>query len=142
MSVIKLRSERRRRRSKSTYEAIRFQLEHLYEQYGLRNFTLGDTRGLVLAHAGHPQEADVLAAYAPIIAKCANPDRRDEVIDKVRHFIPDASDKTVQVRSFDVDGETLLLTVVSHEGGKHADIYRAVTGVRRILSRNGSTVAA
>lgn len=140
MSVIKLRSERRRRRSKSTYEAIRFQLEHLYEQYNLRSFALGDSRGLVLAHAGHAQEADVLAAFAPIIAGCVDSGRRNEIIGKVRRFIPDASDETVKVRSFDIDGETLHLTVVADVGGKPADLYRAVTGVRRIL--NQTSVAA
>ncbi len=135
MSVIKLRSERRRRRSQSTYEAIRLQLEHLYQQYGLRNFTLGDSRGLVLAHAGHAQESDVLAAYAPIIANCVDKTRRGDVIDKIQKFIPDANDGSVHVRSFDVDGETLHLTVVGHSGGKHADLYRAVSGIRRILAR-------
>jgi hypothetical protein len=142
MSVIKLRSERRRRRSSSTYEAIRFQLEHLYHQYGLRNFTLGDSRGLVLAHAGHPQEADVIAAYAPILASCVDKQRQHDIIEKIQRFIPDAAPQTVQVRSFEVDGETLHLTVVAETDGKHADLYRAVSGIRRILARTSATVAA
>lgn len=135
MSVIKLRSERRRRRSKSTYEAIRLQLEHLYNQYGLRSFALGDSRGLVLGHAGHSQEAEVLAAFAPILANCTDPARREEIVSKIRRFIPDATQETVKVRSFVVDGETLHMTVVAHVDGKHADLYRAVTGVRRILAQ-------
>ena len=141
MSVITLRSERRRRRSSSTYEAIRLQLEHLFNQYGLRNFTLGDSRGLVLARAGHPQESDVLAAYAPILANCADKGRQADIIEKIQHFIPDAAPETVQVRSFKVDNVTLHLTVVAETGGKHADIYRAVSGIRRILARTSSVAA-
>ena len=132
MSVIPF--ERRRRRSTNTYEAIKFQLEHIFEKQGLLNFTLGDSRGLLLASAGREDDAHVLAAYAPVVAKCTSKTRYYDILDKIETFIPEASPSSLAFRRFEVDGEEMHLCILG-EAGKlnHANIYRAVTGVRRIL---------
>ena len=137
MQIVKHDLDRRKRRSKRMYRAIQYQLEHVFDIHNLRNFTLADTRGLVLAYAGHVEEAEVLAAYAPMLSTRMNRRSRAHILDRVRHFVPDASD--VQIRSFDVGGETLHLTVLG--GGnalQHADLYRAVTGIRRIFEQERS----
>ncbi len=135
MSVIEFLPERRRRRSGNTYEAIRLQLEHIFERRGLRCFTLGDDRGLTLAHAGHGQEAEVMAAYAPLLATTTNRERRMEIFNRIRSFVPDASESTVAIRTFHVDGEVLHLCVLGEAGVQHTDLYRAISGVRRILGQ-------
>lgn len=135
MSVIELKSERRRRRSSNTYEAIRFQLEHIFDMQNLRSFTLDDTRGLPLAWAGHSQEAEILCAYAPLLATCVDRERRAQIFERLRAFVPDASEQTLEIRTFTVDGETLHLCVLSHQSVKHTDLYRAVSGVRRIFGQ-------
>lgn len=134
-NVIELQAERRRRRSANTYEAIRLQLEHIYKTQNLRSFALGDTRGLTLSWAGHSSDAEILSAYAPILATCVDRDRRAQIFDRLRTFIPEASEQTLEIRTFTVDGETLHLVVMSQSTVKHTDLYRAVSGVRRIFGQ-------
>ncbi len=138
MSVIPLIPERRSRRSEQTYRAITFQLEHVWELHGLRNFTLSDANGLVLAGAGHGEESRVVAAYAPLVAKCLNRERRDAVLDEIRSLVPILhGDEDLCVRSFFVDGERLFLCAVGDNGaGLDASIYRALTGIRRIYKQD------
>ena len=137
MSVIPFVPERRRRRSTNTYEAIKFQLEYIFDNQDLRNITIGDSRGLLLAYAGHVEEAQVLAAYAPLISDCTEKRRYEDIMDRVRGFIPDAADDTMAFRSFFIDGEELHITLVGQPGAlSHADLYRAVAGIRRILDES------
>lgn len=134
MNVIEFQPERRRQRSTNTYEAIKLQLEYIFETEGLRNFVLGDSRGLMLAHAGHVQESEVLAAYAPLLARSTDRMRRQNIYTKLRTFVPDATQESVYIRTFHIDGEVLHLCVLGHGGVKHNDLYRATTGIRRIVS--------
>ena len=136
MSVTQL-CERRRQRSSNTYEAIRLQLEYILQEQGLSNFVLGDSRGLVLGYAGHGDDAHVLAAYAPVVAQCVEKSRYYDVLEKIQKFIPEASAGSVAFRTFQVDGEVLHLCIQGQEGRlNHANIYRAVSGVRRILDES------
>lgn len=135
MTVIPFAPERRRQRSTNVYEAIKFQLEGIYSANELRNLTIGDSRGLLLAYAGHIEEAQVLAAYAPLISRVEDKDKYHEVMDRVRGFIPDAASDTLSTRSFVVDGEELFITLVGAPGKlQHNDLYQAVSGIKRILS--------
>lgn len=135
MTVIPFAPERRRQRSTNVYEAIKFQLEEIYSKKQLRNLTIGDSRGLLLAYAGHIEEAQVLAAFAPLISRVDNKNNYHEVMDRVRGFIPDAASDTTSVRSFVVDGEELFITLVGAPGKlQHNDLYHAVSGVKRILT--------
>lgn len=136
MNVIDFGQERRRRRSSNTYEAIRLQLEHISRTQGLRNFTLGDNRGLALAHSGQTTESEILAAYAPLLATCLDRQRRAQIFDKLRQFVPDATENSLQIRTFAIDGEVLHLAILGNTAVKHTDLYRAVSGVRRILAQS------
>lgn len=131
--------ERRRQRSKQACQAITLQLRYILEREGLRNFTLGDSRGLVIASAGHDDESEVMAAYAPMIANCMARGRKDTIFEKVRQFVPGVFDETCHVKTFEVDGEQLYLTLLGAPGVyQHVGVYRAVTGVRRILRQTAA----
>lgn len=142
MSVIEIGPERRRRRSSNTYEAIRLQLDYIAKTQNLRNFTLGDNRGLTLAHSGEDFEAEILAAYAPLLAKCLDRQKRAQIFERLQHFVPTASEQSLQIRTFAVDGEVLHLAVLAENTVKHTDLYRAATGVRRILDQGTSQARA
>ncbi|GEM_PF-1407859 len=134
MSVIPMIQERRCRRSASTYEAIFYQLEHVLRLHGLRNFTLSDANGLVLAQAGWDEESQTLAAYAPVLAKCTDRIRRDEVLEEMNTLLELEGEDSVQARSFFVDGERLFLCLIGESGAAlDACLYRALTGIRRIF---------
>ncbi|MFU8804689.1 MAG: hypothetical protein ACNA8W_12820 [Bradymonadaceae bacterium] len=136
MNVLPLVPERRRQRSKEACTAITYQLHHILEQEGLRNFTLGDSQGLVVAGAGLAHESDVMAAYAPMLSGCVDRSRKETILAKVRQFVPGVFEDTYHVKSFRVDGEEFYLTLLGAPGiYQHVGVYRAVTGVRRILEQ-------
>lgn len=135
MNVIEFQPERRRRRSTNTYEAIRLQLTHIFKKEDLRNFVLGDSRGLLMAHAGHSQESEVLAAYAPLLARSTDRVRREKIFERLRAFVPDATPDSVYIRTFSINGEVLHLCVLGNDGVNHNDLYRATTGIRRIVDQ-------
>ncbi len=140
MSVIPF--ERRRRRSTNTFEAIKMQLEYILEQQGLKNFTLGDERGLLVAHAGRADDAHVLAAYAPVIANCHDKAAYYDVLDGVKSHVPEITAENVAFRTFEVEGHPLHL-IIHGEAGRLAqsDVYRAVNGVKRILGESAQVAA-
>ncbi len=135
MTVIPFAPERRRQRSNNVYEAIKFQLEEIYSTKELRNLTIGDSRGLLVAYAGHIEEAQVLAAYAPLISRAEEKENYEEIMLRVRGFIPDAAKDTLSTRAFVIDGEEMFITIVGQPGKiEHNDLYRAVSGIKRILT--------
>ena len=137
MSTMNLVPERRRRRSSQTLQALTYQLEHIFERENLHNFTLGDTRGLVVAQAGDTHESEVLAAYAPMLAQSLNERYRQQVLSRVNSVIPTTTLDSIHVRRFVVEGEELFLTLVGRPGVyRDVGLYRAITGVRRILDQS------
>lgn len=138
MSVLELPPERRQRRSSQAGHAIMLQLEWIFEREGLRNFTLGDGNGLVIASAGQLSESDVLAAYAPLLARTFDRERRANIFSKIQQFMPDVDARSLHVRAFEIDGEPLYLALLGQPGVyQHVGLYRAITGVRRILRQSG-----
>lgn len=132
-------SERRRRRSKKTLTALTYQLEHIFERESLHNFTLGDERGLVIAQAGDRHESEVLAAYAPMLAQTANARYRRQVMSRINSITPTITLDSIHVRRFTIDGEELYLTLVGRPGVyRDVGLYRAITGVRRILDQSAA----
>mgnify|MGYP000568992911 CR=1 FL=1 len=129
--------ERRSTRSEEAYKAITHQLEHVLKLHGLRNFTLSASNGLVLAKAGHTEESEALAAYAPMLAKCLDRNTRNEVVEELGQVVPMGERDTVTVRSFFIEGERFYLGLVGHAGTLlDASLYRALTGIRRIFKQN------
>lgn len=131
--------ERRTTRSQEAYKAITMQLEHVLKLHGLRNFTLSASNGLVLARAGHEEESEALAAYAPMLAKCLDRTHRSEVIEELGEVVPMGTQDDVTVRSFFIEGERFYLGLVGRAGTMlDASIYRALTGIRRIFQQQAA----
>ncbi len=137
MSVIPLLPERRRNRSNNTYEAIKLQLEWIQKEQDLKSFVLADSRGLILSFAGRAEDAHALAAYAPVVAACTDKNRYYDIVEKVAQFVPEANLQNIAFRTFEVEGETMHLCLLGDAGQlNHANIYRAVSGVRRIVDES------
>ncbi|MFP4600690.1 MAG: hypothetical protein ACLFVJ_20715 [Persicimonas sp.] len=135
MTVVNFDSERRRKRSDKAHTAISYQLEYIYNNQKLEHFVLGDSSGLVLAGAGEEEASTVLAAYAPVLAT-HHGERRKKVLDKVASMVPGFSVDGLSIRSFEIDGETLYLCSVGRgTAARQASLYRAITGIRRILKQ-------
>lgn len=135
MNIVDLYAERRNQRSPQAHTAITYQLEHIFGTQNLNNFVLGDSRGLVLAAAGEEDAATVLAAYAPMLAAYRGSSRRT-VVAKLEALVPGFRADSLSIRSFDIDGETLYLCSVGRQTvARQASLYRAVTGIRRILEQ-------
>lgn len=131
--------ERRRKRSGQTLEALTYQLEHIFQKESLHNFTLGDPRGLVIAQAGNCHESEVLAAYAPMLARSLNERYRQQVMSRMNSVMPTTTLDSIHVRRFEVEGQTLYLTLVGRPGVyRDVGLYRAITGVRRILDQSAA----
>jgi hypothetical protein len=138
MTVVDFATNRRQRRSSQAHTAITYQLEHIFENQNLHNFVLGDSSGLVLAGAGGEQESAVLAAYAPLLATYHGNSRR-RVLDKVASMVEGFDENALSIRSFEVDGETLYLCSVGRgTAARQASLYRAITGIRRILKQTAA----
>lgn len=142
MTAMPFVTDRRRQRSNQTYEAIRLQLQYVFEEHHLHNFALGDERGLVLSRAGDEEEADVLAAYAPLLARCTDPRRRAAILSRIAEHAPQVPLTKLSVREFHVDGQLLYMTIVgTNDGAVSAGLYRALTGVRRIFRQTSEVPA-
>lgn len=136
MTVFPFTAERRRQRSGQTLKALTYQLEHIFEREDLHNFTLGDSRGLIIAQAGDPRESEVLAAYAPLLAHSVSRRYRRQVLSRVNSVVPTITVDSIHVRQFTIDGQKLFLTLVGRPGVyKDVSLYRAITGVRRIFDQ-------
>lgn len=145
MSTVKTAVDRRRNRSDQATEAIHFQLRHLAEQYDLNHLVLADSRGLMLASAnGEAKEAaaSALAAYAPVFARHLDRGARDQVMQKLGDELPEVTGSTLSVRRFTLHGEDHFLCVVGEEPMiRQANLYRAVSGIRRIVRETSSDAA-
>ncbi len=134
MSSAPFALDRRKRRSDEVIQAITYQLEHLAEEYELRNLVLSDSRGLMLACADNASAGRALAAYAPVFSRHLGRGDREAIMGKLSEFLPGVDGHTLSVRRFELHGEEHFLCVIGEERlCRQADLYRAVTGIRRIV---------
>lgn len=139
MGIVNYPFERRENRSKQTYQAIKYQLEHIFDQQGLASFVLGDANGLVLASAGEDIDGSVLAAFAPVLHKHRYDSSRQNIVSKIESMMPGVDLDTLRVRPFMIDGEMLFLASLGEKSVRgEAGLYRAVTGIRRIMRQTSS----
>ena len=135
-------TERRRRRSYQTYTAVRLQLEHLVKTLGLRAICLGDDRGLSLAQAGDDYKAEVLAAFAPLLATCTDRRRRERIVETIVRYLPELDPEQIDVRPFTIGESTYYLALAGEDRGRAAaGLYHALTGVRRIFRETSTPLA-
>lgn len=135
MTAVNIAQERRTKRSDHAHRAITFQLEHVLRAFGLRNFTLSDTNGLRIAHAGCEHEAEAFAAYAPSLSQCPDREHREVITGHILDYFSGhlSTKTTLHARRFIVDGEPLYLCVAGEGCAKmESCMWRAISGIRRI----------
>jgi hypothetical protein len=111
--------ERRTRRSDDTMTALHYQLAFARHQGEFDALVLADSAGCVVAGAGAWATCELLAAYAPILA-------RDE------SSAPPVND--VEVHTFMVDGGEVMLCARGGGTARVASMDRAASGCKRILN--------
>jgi hypothetical protein len=133
MHDLSLLQERRGLRGHHNLRAITLQLEHITKLHDLRCLTLSDAAGHLLATSGDHDEAEALSNYAPLLAQCTDRGRRAEIIRSLSEHVPSATDESVLVRSFYLDGQRYQLAVIGHTSAQlDAALHRALSGTRRI----------
>lgn len=129
-------ADRRKRRSDECRTAIHFQLLHLAEQFDLRNLVLADGAGLLIACAKNRDAGRTLAAYAPLMERHLARGSRDRVTATVADRLPHVGRDELSVRRFNLEDEHHFLCVVGEKRlARQANLYRAITGVRRIVEQ-------
>jgi hypothetical protein len=127
--------DRRRRRSTDALVAMRYQLTHVMEEFGLDACVIATHEGLLLASPLHleTEQCELLAAIAP--AAWRDPDG------VIAHRALEAAGVQVdgsmlRIQEFSLLGQQMLIvTVGSHAADKERGIFRSVLGVRRILDQ-------
>lgn len=138
MSLVDYPAERRQRRSNRVRQAITYQLQHLQESFDLDHLVLADEQGLRIAGSGSALRGSAIAAFSPVLHR-AHANRRPSLVDEMTYFVPDVDPDRMTVRAFDLQDETHFLCVVGDERlQREAMIYRAVTGIRRIVKQTKS----
>lgn len=133
MKATPMSFDRRLERSKNTHRAMTLQLEYVLKLYGLRNFTLCDHNGLVIAFAGYREESDAVAAFSPVLARSTDRQKRSRILADALGQLDSAQTLDIQVRSFFLDGERLYLCITGQPGAQlDVGLYRAIEGLRRI----------
>jgi hypothetical protein len=133
MPAVDFPQERRQRRSSRVRQAITYQLEHLEDEFDLDHFVLSDAQGLRIAGSGTVLRGSALAAFAPVLHRAHN-ERRPSLVDDMSYFVPDIDLDRITVRAFDLAGDTHYLSIVGDDRvQREAMLYRAITGIRRIV---------
>ncbi len=117
----------RRRRSEETQQAITYQLEHVHEEFGMDILLLADDHGLILAHAGDTEKANLIGVYARSLAegKALDP--------SLVEIFPDLKREQVLCESLNLDDIALYLCAVMEPTPENCRAYERVrTGVQRI----------
>ncbi|MCB9508105.1 MAG: hypothetical protein H6698_08805 [Myxococcales bacterium] len=127
--------ERRKLRTSNSNRALGFLFTAVAESYTLSLVALADARGLLLVHWGDAQQADVLAAYGPLLVRTVDPASRAHILDTLAATVPSATPARLSVRRVACHGEDLYLCVVGEPGAaKDVALNRAISGTRRILA--------
>lgn len=90
--------ERRRVRSSQARTAASHLLERIAAAHALASLALCDEQGLVVVSAGDGEMAEVLAAYAPLLARTLDAVSRGRLLDSVSDQLPNLQVERVSVR--------------------------------------------
>jgi hypothetical protein len=119
--------DRRQRRSSDTMTALHYQLSSVRHDGGLEALVLADAAGCLVAGAGAWPTCEMLAAYAPLLA------RRVSANNGLLASTVGAVNEGTEVRSLSIDGNEVLLCARGGRSSRGASIARAASGCRRIL---------
>jgi hypothetical protein len=113
-------SDRRQRRSSDTMTALHYQLAFARHEGEFDALILADSAGVLVAGAGAWPTCELLAAYAPLVARGNVPAKEPEL-------------GGLEIRSVVVDGSEVLLCARGGGSQKTASMTRAASGCQRIL---------
>jgi hypothetical protein len=134
MSPTTMPVDRRKQRSDQCRKAIHLQLSHLADNYDLHDLVLADSSGLMIACSNDEIDGEALAAYAPLFARRLDRGERGQIMEKLGDLLPGVTGQTLSVRRFTLRDEDHFLCVVGPQRlCRQANLYRAVTGIRRIV---------
>jgi hypothetical protein len=119
--------ERRQRRSDDTMTALHYQLSTVRQDGGFEALVLADAAGCLVAGAGAWPTCEMLAAYAPLLAR-----RAPVNSESLASTVGSVADGT-EVRSLSIDGSEVLLCARGGSSLRGPGIARAASGCRRIL---------
>lgn len=127
-------TEKRIQRSDQPSVAMRLQLEHLYENGDLRNYTLVDESGLVISHAGSMDESNILAAYVPLMVQGSD-EQRKEITDRLTTLLPGFAPENFIVRQFTLDDQQPVFLAIFGDTNapNETELEIAITGLQRII---------
>jgi hypothetical protein len=113
-------SDRRQRRSSDLMTALHYQLAFARHEGEFDALILADSAGVLVAGAGAWPTCELLAAYAPLVAKGSSTSEE-----------PDLG--RLEIHPLVIDGSEVLLCARGGGSKKSASMTRAASGCRRIL---------
>jgi len=130
------RKDRRKDRSDVPMEAVRKQLEHIAREGGFKAALMTTEDGFAVVDVESNLDSAALAALSGFVWKM----NRNAVdltgfssIDQITMSGPSCD--SVICRSFDIEGESVVLTVIARVDAPYRELTdRAVDGIRRILT--------
>jgi len=114
-------SDRRQRRSSNLMTALHYQLAFARHEGEFDALILADSAGVLVAGAGAWPTCELLAAYAPLVARGDAPLAEPEL-------------GGLEIRSLVVDGAEVLLCARGGGNKKSDSMSRAASGCSRILA--------
>ena len=123
----KIGKSRRRRRSEETRQAMTYQLEYVVDELDMEMMLLADNQGIILAHTGDEDTAELLAAHAEGLARGMAP-----TSDLLRVF-PDLTRNQILCEAVNLDDIPLYLCAIMDPSPENAKGYQRVRdGIQRI----------
>jgi hypothetical protein len=119
-------NERRRRRSKESALALRYQLEHSREKGRLDALVVTDESGLLVASSGAETLCEELGAMAPVFGRTF----------VAPSDLPSLEGGEIAIRALEACGESFYLASVGGGVARDAILESTRAGVSRILAAN------
>ena len=127
-------TDRRKRRSQETQQAVTYQLQHVRDKFGFDFLAVGDQDGFYVGGATEEGRDKVLAAYAPAIAG-AHHGRREQLKEELVEQIGVGEQSgALFVREFGVGEQPLFLCAIA-DSAETVDqaLEHTMSGIARII---------
>ena len=127
-------TDRRKRRSQETQQAVTYQLQHVREKYDFDFLAVGDRDGFYVGGATEEGRDKIVAAYAPAIAGAHNGRREKLKRELVEQIGAGDESGSLFVREFGVGEQPLFLCAIA-ESAEAVDgaLEHTMSGIERII---------